>query len=394
VQRARSVRPDLEVTGVELAAVAELVRRLDGLPLAIELAAARTRLLPPSALLERLRERLDVLSDGAVDLPRRQRTLRATIDWSYRLLGPDERRTLDRLSVFAGGATIEAAQAVCADHDEDLLEPLSSVLENSLLVSTAGDGEPRLRLLYTVRTYAAERLAERGETRPVAERHADWFLGRAELVDPIRHPLAHHRFELLGVESDDIRQAMTWALEQRDLARVGAFARATWIWFWVRGRLREVRPWFESAADPADGATDPLGRANVLYPVGQVREILGDAAGALEPTGEAIALYAHLGDQAGVAAATLALSAALLGVGRVEESLDRAIEARRIGERLDAPLIVGFATAMAATASTRLGDLQGARRANERSRRREAARLPHPRGAGARPARPPRRARR
>jgi predicted ATPase len=370
VQRARAVRPDFVLTPRNRAAVGELVRRLDGLPLAIELAAARIRLLSPSALLEHLAQRIDVLSSGAVDLPERQRTLRTAIDWSYKLLDPAEQQLLDRLSVFARDATIEAVEAVCAEPgDADVLETLSSLLEKSLLVSTVSDdGEPRLQLLNTVRVFAAERLAERGETAAIADRHAAWFLERATLVSLLRDRAAHRRFTPLLAESDDIRSAMDHALERRDVAAAAGFAGPTWMWFWLRGRLPEVRPWFEAAAELVDdpGARDH-DRGMLLYTLGQTREIVGDAAGSIEPLTRAIELFEAAGDEITAAAAKIALSAGLPHLGRTAESREHAVAALEVGLRRDEPHLVGYASAMIGTSSAIEGDLTGARTAFERS---------------------------
>jgi predicted ATPase len=370
VERARAVRPDFALTPDNRGDVAELVRRLDGLPLAIELAAARTRLLPPAALVVHLGERLDVLSSGAVDLPERQRTLRAAIDWSYRLLDLDEQRLLDRLSVFARDVTIAAVEAVCAEPDgPDVLETLASLLEKSLLVSTASGGEPRLQLLNTVRAYAAERLAHRGEVEPIADRHADWFVQRALLISVFADREAHGRFELLLAESDDIRRAMDHVLEVGDVARTAAFAGPTWLWFWLRGRLSELRPWVERAATLADDpAASDHDRAMLLYVLGQTRQIVGDAAAAVTPLERAVELFTGEDDEVTAAAARIALSAGLPHLDRNDEALDHAYAALEVGLRRDEPHLIGYASAMVGTARMVAGDLDQARTAYTRAR--------------------------
>jgi predicted ATPase len=368
-ERARAVRPDFALTPANLPAVAELVRRLDGLPLAIELAAARTRLLSPSALLARLEERLDILSDGALDLPERQRTLRATIEWSYRLLAPEEQRLLDRLSVFAGPATLEAVEAVCADPDDaDVLEPLSSLLEKSLLQSTGADDVPRIQLLHTVRRYAAERHAERGGTATVADRHADWFLSRVRRVDFLQSVSAHTELDALVGEVDDIRRAMDRVLAQVDVPRTAAFAASTWAWFWLRGRLGDVRPWFEAAAARADHpGTDLRDRGLLLYGVGEVRQLMGDTVAAEEALLPALAAFQATGFELGVAGVQLALSAVQPDLGKLEEGYRRSLEALAIGERHGHPHLIGFAAAMIGSSRLVQGDVAGALAAHERS---------------------------
>ena len=184
IERAVAVRPGFSVTNANARRVAAISARLHGMPLAIELAAARIKLLSPDAILARLEHQLDVLAAGARDLPARQQTLRGAIAWSYDLLDEDARRLLDRLSVFAGGCDLEAAEAVCGPASElggELVDGLMALADQSLLkVEEAADGEPRFPLLDTIREYAAERLAERGETGAIQDRHRDWFLALAE----------------------------------------------------------------------------------------------------------------------------------------------------------------------------------------------------------------------
>src|SRR5262249_6010331 len=173
VERARAVKPDFALTGANAQAVAELCVRLDGLPLAIELAAARTKLLSPRVLLERLERRLDMLT-GPRDVPARQQTLRATIDWSYGLLTADEQSLFARLAVFHGGCTPEAAEAVCAT--DDVVGAIAALVDGNLLRrDEEPDGEQRFTMLETIRAYALERLEASGESEEIRGRHAHWF---------------------------------------------------------------------------------------------------------------------------------------------------------------------------------------------------------------------------
>ena len=179
MQRATEARPSFAVTDETCAAVAEICRRLDGLPLAIELAAARVKLLAPQAMLARLERRLPLLTGGARDLPERQRTLRDTIAWSYDLLDEPERRLFRRLAVFVGGCTLEAAEAVCnADGDLgiDVFDGIASLVDKSLLRQEDGpDGEPRFTMLETIREYGLEQLQASGEEAAIRRRHLAWF---------------------------------------------------------------------------------------------------------------------------------------------------------------------------------------------------------------------------
>ena len=184
IERARRLRPNFSVTDENAPAVAEICARLDGLPLAIELAAARIKLLPPGAMLERLGSRLKLLGGGARDLPERQRTLRGAIEWSHALLDEDEQLLFARLAVFSGGRTLEAIEAVCdarGDLPMDALESVSSLLDKSLLRQEEGpEGEPRFMMLETIHEYARERLEASGEAEETRRLHAEYFLALAE----------------------------------------------------------------------------------------------------------------------------------------------------------------------------------------------------------------------
>jgi predicted ATPase len=251
VDRAVAARPGFALTAENERSVAELCRRLDGLPLALELAAARLRLLEPGELLDRIGTRLDLLAAGAADLPERQRALRATLDWSHNLLTPTERTLFARLSVFAGGASLAAAEAVCGGGElPDVLEVMASLLEKSLLVHvTPAAGPARFQMLHVVRAYAWERLADRGEVEALRARHAQW------LLDAVRQDegaaSGDDRWDVLDAEIDNIRSVLTWALEQTDLAAAATLARELRPWWWIRGMVWEALEWLERAAAQA-----------------------------------------------------------------------------------------------------------------------------------------------
>ena len=177
VARLRAVDPAFELTEVSAADVAEIRRRLDGLPLAIELASARGKVLPPATMVQELEQALELLTGGARDLPHRQQTLRATLDWSYDLLSEPERILFARLAVFSGGCTIEAVESICADDNVDLLAVFASLVEVSLLHRV---GEDRFAMLETIREYATERLKVAGDEDSVRLRHAEYFTWLAE----------------------------------------------------------------------------------------------------------------------------------------------------------------------------------------------------------------------
>jgi predicted ATPase len=247
-ERARAVRPDFVLDG-DRAVVAEICTRLDALPLAVELAAARVKLLPPSKLLERLAQRLPVLTGGAQDAPERQRTLRAALDWSYGLLDQEEQELFARLSVFAGGFTLEAAEAVCAAS----IDGLASLVEKSLLTQgESADGEPRFGMLETVLEYARERLEEGGEGPAIADAHADYFFSLAEKAWRDRPDENPDETRFLYQELDNIRRAHDWVVESGDAQRELRFAVAALWSLWTRANLRELHGWLVSALEGRD----------------------------------------------------------------------------------------------------------------------------------------------
>jgi predicted ATPase/class 3 adenylate cyclase len=217
VERARALKPDFKVTNESAPAVAEICVRLDGLPLAIELAAARITMLPPKAMLHRLSSRLKLLTGGARDLPERQRTLRATIEWSHALLEEGEQLLFGRLAVFSGGRTLEAIDAIC-DAEGDLpveaFEGVSSLLDKSLLRQEEGpNGEPRFVMLETIHEFAREKLGESAEAEQIKRVHAQYFLTLAEEANPeLKGANQLEWLERLEAEHDNMRAALTWGL--------------------------------------------------------------------------------------------------------------------------------------------------------------------------------------
>jgi predicted ATPase len=225
IQRAQAIQSDFQLTPASAAAVAEICTRLDGLPLAIELAAARCKLFAPQALLAWLDRPLTLLTGGSQDLPKRQRTLRDTIAWSYDLLEASEQLLFARLGVFVGGFTLEAAEAVTTLNVGTLerwnvLEELASLVDKSLLQRAAGaDGHPRFTMLGTLREYALESLVARGETTAVQQRHAAYYLTLAEAAErELQGPLRAAWLERLAGEYDNLRAALRWAFEHGEVA--------------------------------------------------------------------------------------------------------------------------------------------------------------------------------
>jgi predicted ATPase/class 3 adenylate cyclase len=232
LQRARSVRPDFSLTATNARDVVEICRRLDGLPLAIELAASRVRVLPPKALLARLSRRLDVLTGGALDLPARQRTLRGAIDWSYESLADAEQVLFARLSVFVDGCTLEAIEAVCnaeGDLPIDVFEGVVGLVNASLLAQqTVADDEPRFFMLDTLREYALERATERAEVEALRRQHAAYYGILAEEAEGSRGAEQDERLDRLCAEHGNLRAALSWAMDAEEAQAGAVLAGALW----------------------------------------------------------------------------------------------------------------------------------------------------------------------
>jgi predicted ATPase/class 3 adenylate cyclase len=262
VERAREIRGDFGLTAENADAIAEITRRLDGLPLAIELAAARTRLLPPAALLERLEDRLGLLAGGPSDAPARQRTLRDTIAWSYDLLDEGEEALLRRLGIFHGGCSLDAAEGICGD---DVLSGLTVLAEQNLVVVRWNDlGEPRYELLETIAEFARERLAESGERDDLACRHAAYFADLAEAAEPALYSDARGPWLLrLDEDRDNIRAALAWSAD-RDEASVGLRILASlWLWWWTA--FPEGLAWADRVLELPSGVEPTPIRAGALF---------------------------------------------------------------------------------------------------------------------------------
>ena len=250
-QRARAVAPAFALTPANAATVAAICRRLDGLPLAIELAAAWVKVLPVASLLARLERALPLLADGPRDLPARQRTLRDTIGWSYALLTTPQQTLLRRLSIFSGGCTLELAEAVCASADEApgaVLALIAALVDASLLQPPAGASAaldaapPRYTMLETIREYAGELLAANGEAEDLQRRHADVLLALAEEAQSrLIGPDEVIWLDRLNAEHPNLRVALRWALDRRQADRAVRFASALWRFWAERTHLTEGR---------------------------------------------------------------------------------------------------------------------------------------------------------
>jgi predicted ATPase/DNA-binding CsgD family transcriptional regulator/transcriptional regulator with XRE-family HTH domain len=353
IERAASVRPHLARSGDHARVVAEICARLDGLPLAIELAAARTRVLSPELLLERLERRLPLLVGGARDLPARHQTLTATIRWSYDLLDPGEQHLFRRLSVFVGGFTLEAAEAVCGDPDLGLvvLDGLESLLAKSLVGRHDENVRPpRFRMLETIREYALEQARAKAEVGEFRRRHAAYFLRLAELAEPnLASVNAHEWLQRLEADHNNLRASLRWALEEHDPDIALRLSSAVWQFWYARVYLTEGSRWLHEALRIADGVSSgPLdepgvlggfrhlsARAKALTGAGILAHYQGQYAQAATQCGQSLALSRQLGDQFGIAAALDGLALVARSGGDFATARTIYEEARRIREALD-----------------------------------------------------------
>ena len=311
IERAQAVQPSFVVGVDDVPVLVQICEGLDGLPLAIELAAARVRVLTLPAMLERLKSRLSLLTRGMADMPHRQQTLRNTIDWSYKLLEDGEQALFARLAVFRGGRTLEAAEEVCNPEGVyDVLTGMSSLVEKSLLGERPGRaGEPRFVMLETLREYAVEQLDERGEKDELQRRHACYFLAFAENAEvELRSAEQVQWASRLDEEHDNLRVALEWA-EENDpdtLLRLAGSLGGFWV---LRGHLAEGLQWTEIALSKGTG--EAIHRGKVLRRRGELSWGTGDREAASRLYTEYKTLSQDIGDEEGVALA-------LRGLARIE----------------------------------------------------------------------------
>jgi predicted ATPase len=305
-ERAQSVAPGFELTGANAGAVAEICRRLDGLPLAIELAAARTRLMPPQAVAARLDQRFSVLTGGARDLPERQRTLRNTLDWSFGLLSAAEQTLFARLGVFAGPFSLPAAEAVCAPDEsqasgpEPVMETLAALVDSSLVRAETRGDEPRFSLLETIRDYALERLADGVDWVRAHDRHAAYFQALAEpAAAELAGPAQLAWLGRLETEHDNAWAAMSWLADQGHLDQVTDLFLMTWKFWWLHGHLAEfARLGDEFAAGSED--RPPYQRALSLTGAGFILLANGDPARSQTVFEQSLPLYRQTSEKLGM----------------------------------------------------------------------------------------------
>ena len=362
VERARAVKAGFEVTNESAPAVAEICARLDGLPLAIELAAARVRMLPPQALLKRLSDRLKLLKGGARDLPTRQQTLRGAIDWSYDLLNEEEKMLFARLSVFAGGRTLEVIEEICdPEGNLDILEVVESLVEKSLLGQEEGlRGEPRFVMLETVHEYAREKLERSGEAEQIKRLHGEYFLTLAEEAEPSLRGAAQLEWrERLEAEHDNMRAALSWSIGGRD-ATLGLRLAGMLSRFWyVGGHLSEGRRWLEEALVKGSEAP-PSARAKALWGLGDLASLQGDQERGRTSLGEALALYRELEDKKGIAESLCDLGWIEMVRGGHERAKELLEEGLAVARESGDEWTISYALNMRALSTLDQGDLEEA----------------------------------
>jgi len=403
VQRSRAVCPDFTLNEQELPAVVEICRQLDGLPLAIELAAARSKLLPPGALLSRLSDKLGLLVVGMRDLPARQRTLRGAIAWSYDLLDDDERTLFRWFSVFVSAATLQAVEVVCGDlrssmldvrpatnetgkptssrlaasieyaaqsgeakhqnpKSSDLLEVLSSLVDKSLLRQVEQTGEPRFWMLSTIREYARERLTESGEERAAKRYHASYYAALAETVEP--HLTSGGRepwLARLEAEYSNLRAALAWCQSDEGDADMGLRIAGALGWFWFfRTYLSEGRNWLDGAFARVRDARQSRTVAKALNAAGRLAISQGDYVIACSLLQESVDTWRNVGDKEGLAYALSDLGIAAVNQGELLMGRTLIEEAVALFRDMRNNWGLAFALDRLADAKTFLSDAEGA----------------------------------
>jgi predicted ATPase/Tfp pilus assembly protein PilF len=368
-QQAQSVQPRFEISEENSAAVIEICRRLDGLPLAIEIAAARIKMLPPPALLKRLvgavREPALLTISGPKDLPGRQQTLRRTIDWSYELLEPEEQTLFTRLGIFAGGFTLDAAEGVCNPTGEiDVFSGVETLLNNSLLrqVTSVSD-EPRFDMLQTIRDYALEKAAEAGVLGEMQVSHCNYF---AELVgggmdEGIFGAQSVMVLQRINEEHDNLRVALKWALGREEGIQPAMAMIFPLEWFWYRyGHLQEGLEWTERAMAATAGLGDSPARAAALVWRTYLTLWTGDLKVAAERGQEAVEMSERIGIEQLISQAKLGYGTALINQGRDREAYPHLVDAVELWDQQNLSFAKAITLVHLANVSLGLGQPQQA----------------------------------
>jgi len=363
MQRAQAVKPDFVLTAENAAIVAEICQRLDGLPLALELAAAHLKFLSPQALLTRLERGLSKLGGGARDLPDRQQTLRNTIDWSYNLLDTQAKALLRRSTIFTGSWTLESAEAICnvdGDLGDDLIDELAALVDQSLLRRVNEDAdETRFGMLSTIRAYAHEQLLASGEEARLQQRHADYLIGLAEEAEPYFIDARRTAWlDHLEADLDDVRAALQWSTTtagegERAVRLAGALS---WFWY-LRSYLHEGRAWLEKALAHATSAGAAY-RARAHYGAGALAWAQGDHVIARTHLEESRQLFAAAKQEQAMASSITYLGAVALALGEPACAQDFCTQGVTLLRNLGNRWGEGFALYWLGEATLALGDTQ------------------------------------
>jgi predicted ATPase len=373
VARAREVRPDFSLTDANAETVAAICRQLDGLPLAIELAAAWIRILTPRMLLHRLEERLLLLTGGPRDMPDRQRTLRDTIAWSYDLLGTSEQALFGRLSIFNGGWTLESAERVMSSaatvlQPDSVLDLLGTLLDQHLIFQIErGDGSPRFGMLETIREYGLEQIQANAEIDDACQRHAEYFVTLAEQAErELTGPDQIAWLDRLESEHNNLRAALSW-LSSSDPGTGLRLAASLWLFWYTHGHLREGREWLDrtlAAAPESDART----QAQALNGAGWIALFQMDYVAANEVLNRGLSLYRELGDTDGIVSCLANLGFVVMLGERDPASIPAILdEAIRLRPEVSDKRTVANLLVLAGLVSLAQGDMDGAVSLHEES---------------------------
>lgn len=368
MQRTQALLPHFHLTSENVRTIAEICIRLDGLPLAIELAAARIKLLPPQALLARLSQRLSVRSESARTVPERQQTLRNTLLWSYDLLNADEQRLFRRLSVFAGGCTLEAITSVCSkegeDQTSDVLSGVSSLLDHSLIYQLKQESEePRLTMLETVREYALEYLQEHEEAEDIRRAHALYYLTLAE--ETALHVMNGGQqlpgLRLLAEEQENLRAALGFLIEHQEVEQAVQLSGALWRYWMNRGYFSEGRYWLAASLALPHAGKRTSTRARALCGAGDLALRQGNYQVATSLLDESVASYQELGEKRGLAEALLNLGLSLVYAQRFSEARTLIEQSIALSREADDRWLLGHALDSLTRLAWKQGDIEATR---------------------------------
>jgi predicted ATPase/class 3 adenylate cyclase len=364
VERAKAVDPGFALTNDNASAVAEICRRVDGLPLAIELAASRVRMLTPGAILQRFDRRLPLLTTSARDVPDRHRTITATIDWSHDLLGEPEQALFRRLAAFVGGWTFESAEEIANPGGEleiETLDGLESLGEKSLVQRAVSDHELRFRMLETIREYGLEQLRAAGEFEATHTRHQIAFLELAERAESQLYGRDSRAWlDRLESEHDNLRLAIRWAIDSGRAEDAMRLASALWRFWQIRGHLTEGRRWVEAVfAMPAAGMRSAV-RAKALLAAGSLAYWQGDLETTARQYEESLSISRELNDARGIADGLFNLSFVQAALGRSDVASRYLLEARATFEQLGDARQAAFAAVGLGVAAARRADWETA----------------------------------